>query len=66
MNRNQVKGSLKDATGKVQRKFGEMTRSTSQQVKGAQKQVEGKLQKGLGNLEEAADEADREEKQHRG
>lgn len=60
MNRNQVKGSMKDAAGKVQRKVGEMTGSTSQQLKGTAKQVEGKLQKGIGNVEHEQDEAKRE------
>jgi uncharacterized protein YjbJ (UPF0337 family) len=58
MNRNQVKGMAKDVAGKVQRKVGEATGSTSQQVKGAGKQIEGKLQKGAGNVEKAADDAD--------
>jgi len=48
MNRNQVKGAAKDVAGKVQRKVGEATGSTSQQIKGTAKQVEGKLQKRRG------------------
>jgi uncharacterized protein YjbJ (UPF0337 family) len=55
MNRNQVKGTVKDVAGKVQRKLGEATGSTSQQIKGAGKQIEGKLQKGAGDTEKAAD-----------
>lgn len=62
MNRNQVKGSIKDTAGKVQRKIGELTGSGSQQVKGAAKQVEGKVQKGIGNVEQASDDANRREK----
>jgi uncharacterized protein YjbJ (UPF0337 family) len=57
MNKDQVKGSIKDAAGKVQQKVGEVTGSTNQQVKGAAKQVEGKLQKGVGNIEKAANDA---------
>ena len=59
MNRNQVKGTAKDVAGKVQRKVGEATGSTSQQVKGAGQQIEGKLQKGAGDVEKAADHADK-------
>lgn len=53
MNSDQVKGAVKDAAGKVQRKAGEVTGSTSQQVKGAAKQVEGKVQKAVGDSKEA-------------
>jgi uncharacterized protein YjbJ (UPF0337 family) len=53
MNRDQVKGSVKDVAGKVQRKVGEAIGSTDQQVKGAAKQVEGKAQKAVGNAKEA-------------
>lgn len=66
MNRNQLKGSMKDMAGKVQRKVGEMTGSTSQQLKGTAKQVEGKLQKGIGNVEQAQDETEREENRRHG
>ena len=59
MNRNQVKGTVKDVAGKVQRKLGEATGSTSQQIKGAGKQIEGKLQKGAGDTEKAADDANK-------
>jgi uncharacterized protein YjbJ (UPF0337 family) len=54
MNRDQVKGSIKDAAGKVQRKAGEAVGSTEQQVKGAARQVEGKVQKAAGDVREAA------------
>jgi uncharacterized protein YjbJ (UPF0337 family) len=59
MDRNQVKGTAKDVAGKVQRKLGEATGSTSQQIKGAGKQIEGKLQKGAGDAEKAADDANK-------
>ena len=63
MNRNQVKGSIKDVAGKIQRKVGEVTGSSEQQIKGTAKQVEGKVQKGIGNAQQAADDADRRERQ---
>ena len=53
MNSDQVKGSVKDVAGKVQRKVGEAIGSTEQQVKGAAKQVEGKTQKAVGDVKEA-------------
>ena len=53
MNKDQVKGRIKDMAGKVQRKVGEATGSTKQQVKGAAKQVAGKVQKGVGDAREA-------------
>ncbi len=59
MNRDQVKGAAKDVTGKIQRKFGELTGNETQQAKGAVKQVEGKVQKGAGNVEQALAKADR-------
>jgi uncharacterized protein YjbJ (UPF0337 family) len=59
MNKDQIKGAAKDMAGKVQRKAGQITGSTSQQAKGAAKQVEGKLQKGAGNLQQAGEDADR-------
>ena len=59
MNRDQVKGKAKDIAGKVQRKVGEATGSTSQQVKGAAKEVEGKVQKGVGDATEALRDSER-------
>lgn len=53
MNTDQVKGAIKDAAGKVQRKAGEAAGSTTQQAKGAARQVEGKLQKAVGDVKES-------------
>lgn len=57
MNKDQVKGAVKDAAGKVQQKAGELVGSTSQQAKGLAKQVEGKTQKGYGDAKEAVKDA---------
>ena len=57
MNTDQIKGSVKDAAGKAQRKLGEAIGSTEQQVKGAAKQVEGKAQKAVGDAREAVEDA---------
>lgn len=52
MNKDQVKGAVKDAAGKVQAKVGEMAGSTEHQAKGMAKQAEGKAQKRVGNAKE--------------
>ena len=52
MNKDQVKGAVKDAAGKVQ-KFGEKTNNPEQESKGAGKQVEGKTQKAVGDVKDA-------------
>jgi uncharacterized protein YjbJ (UPF0337 family) len=53
MNKNQVKGSIKKVTGKIQQKVGEATGNTDQQVKSAAKRIEGSFQKGMGDAEQA-------------
>jgi len=53
MNKDQVKGAIKDAAGKVQEKTGEIVGSQKQQVKGLAKQVEGTTQKKVGDVKEA-------------
>lgn len=54
MNKDQVKGAVKDAAGKVQRKAGEATGSNKQQAKGMAKQAEGKMQKAAGDMKDSA------------
>ena len=53
MNTDQVKGAVKDAVGKAQRKFGKLIDSTEYQIKGLGKQVGGKVQKMYGNAKDA-------------
>lgn len=55
MNKDQVKGAIKDAAGKVQQKTGQLVGSDKQQVKGALKQAEGKTQKAVGDIKSAVD-----------
>lgn len=57
MNQDQIKGSIKDAAGKVQRKAGEMVGSEEHQAKGMEKQAEGKTQKTAGNIKETVKDA---------
>ena len=54
MNKDQVKGAVKDAAGKVQRKAGEAMGSNKQQAKGMAKQAEGKAQKAAGDMKDSA------------
>lgn len=54
MNKDQVKGKLKDIGGKIQQEVGKAVGSSEQQAKGLSKQAEGKLQKGLGDAKEVA------------
>jgi uncharacterized protein YjbJ (UPF0337 family) len=59
MNKDQVKGGLKEGAGKVQEKAGELAGSKSQQAKGMAKEVEGKTQKGVGDAKETLKDAGR-------
>ena len=54
MNKNQVKGSAKDAAGKIQEGAGKLVGSKEQQAKGLSKQVSGKVQKAVGDVKEVA------------
>ncbi|MDB5990471.1 MAG: CsbD family protein [Herbaspirillum sp.] len=62
MNKDQVKGAVKEAVGNVQQKAGAVTGSTSQQIKGAAKQAEGNVQKNYGNAKEAVKNANKADK----
>ena len=53
MNKDQLKGVIKEAAGKVQEKIGEVTGSATQKAKGLAKEVEGKAQKKVGDAKEA-------------
>lgn len=44
MNKDQVKGSLKKAAGKVQQKTGQVIGSPEQEAKGIARQIEGATQ----------------------
>jgi uncharacterized protein YjbJ (UPF0337 family) len=52
MNKDQVKGVVKNVAGKVQEQAGKLVGSKEQQVKGLSKQISGKVQKNLGDAEE--------------
>ncbi len=52
MNKNQVKGVLKEVAGKVQEEVGKMSGSKEQQAKGLGKQISGKAEKTYGDAKE--------------
>ena len=62
MNKDQLKGHLKDLAGKAQQKLGEMTGSRELQAKGMLKQAQGKVQKGVGDVKNIARDAEDESK----
>ena len=57
MNKDQVKGTVKDIAGKLQEKTGELLDDHKQQVKGITKQVEGQSQKAKGDAKEVLKKA---------
>lgn len=57
MNKDQVKGAVKDAAGKVQQKAGDLAGNHKQEAKGLAKQAEGKTQKAVGDAKEAVKDA---------
>ncbi len=59
MNKDQVKGSLKKAAGKVQQKTGQVIGSPEQEAKGIARQIEGATQKGVGDIKEVVKDATR-------
>lgn len=52
MNKDQVKGTLKDIGGKIQKEAGKVVGSSNREAKGIEKQVEGKVRKKVSDAEE--------------
>lgn len=57
MNKDNVKGSMDDAAGRIKRQVGEWTGDTNAQADGAAQQVKGKVEKAWGNVKDAARDA---------
>jgi len=55
MNRDQVKGRVKEAVGKVQQEAGKATGSIKTQAKGLANSVAGKVQKNVGDARNDAE-----------
>jgi uncharacterized protein YjbJ (UPF0337 family) len=61
VNKDQVKGKVKDIAGRAERQAGEWADDPEAQVRGAAKQAEGKVQKAWGDAKESVKKAvDRE------
>jgi uncharacterized protein YjbJ (UPF0337 family) len=52
MNRDQVKGAIKEAAGKVQQKTGQILGSWKQEAKGLATKLQGRAQKKVGDAKE--------------
>lgn len=52
MNKDQVKGKIKEVAGEIQEHTGKAIGNKEQQAKGHQREMEGKLQQTVGNVKE--------------
>jgi len=59
MNKDQIKGAVKEAAGKVQEKFGDLIGSNKQRAEGLVKEVAGKLERKVGDAKETMQDARR-------
>jgi len=57
MNKDQVKGSVKEAAGKVQQKTGQILGNSKQEAKGLATKLQGKAQTKVGDAKEALKDA---------
>lgn len=57
MNKDTIKGKMKEVEGNVQEKFGKVTDRKEDQLKGMGKQVQGKAQQAMGEVKDAAKDA---------
>jgi uncharacterized protein YjbJ (UPF0337 family) len=59
MNKDQVKGTMKDIGGKIQEQAGKLTDNPETELKGLKNQVEGKTQEKVGDAKETIRDATR-------
>ena len=59
MNKNQVKGAVKEIAGKAQEEAGKLVGNNERQAKGLSKQLSGKAEKVYGDVKEAVKNATR-------
>jgi len=57
MDKDRVKGTIDDSTGRIKRQVGEWTGDREAQIEGATQQVKGKAEKVLGKIKDAARDA---------
>jgi uncharacterized protein YjbJ (UPF0337 family) len=63
MNKEQIKGGMKEAAGKAQKEFGKAVDSPKHQIEGGMKEVAGKTEKTVGNIkDDVRKDADRDDK----
>jgi uncharacterized protein YjbJ (UPF0337 family) len=52
MNKNEIKGGMKEAAGKAQKEFGKAVDSPKHTIEGGMKELGGKVQKEAGKIQE--------------
>ena len=57
MNKEQIKGGMKEAAGKVQKEFGKAVDSPKHQLEGGAKELAGKTEKAFGDMKDKAKDA---------
>ena len=60
MDKDTIKGKMKDVGGRMKRQAGEWTGDKEMQKEGSKDQIEGKAQKTFGNVKDAARDAKRD------
>jgi uncharacterized protein YjbJ (UPF0337 family) len=55
MNKDQLKGSTKEAAGKLQKQAGKAVGSSEQEVKGKARELAGKAQKAFGDAKQSVE-----------
>jgi len=53
MNKEQIKGTVKDVAGKIEEKVGQLTGNKQQEARGDAKQAAGKTEKLVGDAKQA-------------
>jgi uncharacterized protein YjbJ (UPF0337 family) len=53
MNKDTIKGSMKETAGKVQKEFGKAVDSPKHVIEGGAKEAEGKTQQAVGHMKDA-------------
>jgi uncharacterized protein YjbJ (UPF0337 family) len=57
MNKDQIKGKIKEVAGEIQEQTGKAIGNKEQQAKGHSREMEGKIQQTAGNIQEAVKDA---------
>ena len=57
INKDQVKGNVKDVSGKIEKQAGKLVGNEKLEAKGAKREFAGKVQANVGDLKEAIKDA---------